>query len=417
MQNAVCESRTTCRLCASDTLELVLRLAATPPANAFAPSAESAIAAERYPLDVMRCERCGHVQLAHVVDATLLFTNYVYVSGTSPTFVRHFEEYAAQAVEVLGLTAGALVADIGSNDGTLLRAFQDRQCRVRGIDPAKAISEAANAAGIATLNAFFSAAIAADLRTEMGAADLIVANNVCAHIDDLDDVVAGVAHWLSPRGEFWFEVSYLKSVLEGTLFDTIYHEHLDYHHLLPLLPFFARHGLELWDAEEITPHGGSIRVRVARQGVRQASARLGALLEAERQAGLDTPAPMVALQTQIDRLGNELNTQLDRFAAEGLRGGGYGAPAKATTLMHQFGIDGTRVGFIVDDSPWKQDLFSPGLGVPIVAADYARAAAPAYLLVLAWNFADPIIRNNQWLLDQGGRFVVPVPDLRLIGPH
>lgn len=314
---------------------------------------------------------------------------------------------------MVGLEQGDLVVEIGSNDGTLLRAFADQGQQVQGIDPAKEIAAQAHSNGIPTINAFFDASIASDIVREYGQARLIAANNVCAHVDDLRGLVDAVRALLRHDGEFWFEVSYLKSVVEHTLFDTIYHEHLDYHRVAPLITFFADNGLHLWDAEPIATHGGSLRVRVAHPGQREQTARVNELVVAEAALQLDSTIALQRLGQQIASADEQLNALLDGYAQQGLRGAGYGAPAKGTTLMHQFGLDAERVSFIIDDSPWKQGLYSPGLGVPVLSADAARQLAeqPDYLLVLAWNFATPIIANNQWFTDAGGRFVVPLPTL------
>ncbi len=222
--------RTTCRLCGSANVALAFSLAPTPPANAFVPGDQTAAQQERFPLDVFFCRDCTHVQLLDVVDPRLLFEHYVYVSGTSPSFVRHFEEYSDYVAGLAGLPNGALVVDIGSNDGTLLRAFRERHgARVLGIDPARNLAEAATKAGIETLPEFFSASLAGKLAAERGKAAVITANNVFAHVDDLGGVVDGVRSLLAPDGVFVFEVSYLLDVVGDILFDTIYHEHLAYH--------------------------------------------------------------------------------------------------------------------------------------------------------------------------------------------
>jgi len=231
-------TRESCRLCSSRALERVLSLTPTPPANAFVTAVERDRPQPVFPLDLHFCRDCGHVQLLTVVDPRVLFENYVYVSGTSPVFVRHFEAYADDVMRYFSLEHGALAVDIGSNDGTLLGFFQKAGLRILGIDPAKAIAEAATARGIPTIAGFFTPASAARIRAEHGPAAVITANNVFAHIDDLSGVTEGVRSLLSPDGVFVFEVSYLVDVIEKTLFDTIYHEHLCYHSVRPLIPFF-----------------------------------------------------------------------------------------------------------------------------------------------------------------------------------
>jgi 2-polyprenyl-3-methyl-5-hydroxy-6-metoxy-1,4-benzoquinol methylase len=410
---SACVARENCRLCGSDELHDALSLAPTPPANAFQPSQERALQAQRFALQVRRCFECGHSQLKHVVDPNVLFADYVYVSGTSPAYVAHLNEFAASAIALLDLQKGDLVVEIGSNDGTLLRPFQSHGARVQGIDPARDISDSANQGGIPTINSFFDMSIADAIVAEHGKARLVAANNVCAHVDDLQGLVAAVRHMLAADGELWLEVSYLKSVVQHTLFDTIYHEHLDYHRVAPLRQFFAANGLALWDAEPIATHGGSIRVRVAHPGRRATTARVAQLIAEESSLGLDCERGLAQLSTDIRVAGEQLNALLDQYVDAGLTGAGYGAPAKATTLMHQFGLDHRRINFIIDDSPWKQGLFSPGLGIPVVSADQGRTRKRDFMLVLAWNFAEPIMNNNRWFIEGGGKFVVPLPTLQV----
>ena len=238
--------RETCRLCGSRDVTLVFGLEPTPPANAFVSESELDREQERFPLDVFFCESCGHVQLLDVVDPRVLFENYVYVSGTSPVFVKHFEDYAADVVARFAPPQDKLVLDIGSNDGTLLSFFKAAGYPVLGVDPAKDIAASATAKGIETKADFFSPAFAQAVRAERGPAAVITANNVFAHIDDLGGVADGVRTLLADDGVFVFEVSYLVDVFEKTLFDTIYHEHLAYHSVRPLIPFFdAALGMEL----------------------------------------------------------------------------------------------------------------------------------------------------------------------------
>lgn len=408
--------RTSCRLCESKDVEIAFSLAATPPANAFVPPSQQSLAQPSFPLDVVFCRNCAHVQLADVVDPKILFENYVYVSGTSPTFVRHFEGYADALVQQTGLNKDALVVDIGSNDGTLLRAFQQRHgARVLGVDPARAIAEAAIQSGIETWAAFFSPEVADKIVAQYGRASIVTANNVFAHIDDLGGVLNGVSTLLASDGIFSFEVSYLVDVVEKTLFDTIYHEHLSYHSVIALIPFLERHGLELIEAVRVGSHGGSLRAIVQfKGGPKPVGDSVARAVAQERAMGLDTVAPLHRLKSDIDELGRELRALLQKVQTEGKTVAGFGAPAKATTLMYQFGLDARDLRYIIDDSPLKQGLLSPGLHVPVISRQEAASQWPDYLLVLAWNFADAIIANNSDFQKSGGRFIVPVPELKVV---
>lgn len=412
---SICHKKETCRLCGAKDLASVLTLAPSPPANAFV----GADALDRdqpvYPLEVNFCGACGHVQLGHVVDAAELFRDYVYVSGTSPVFVAHFDAYAETLVSRFEPGAGALAVDIGSNDGTLLGKFQDRGLRVLGVDPARAIARRATEAGIETVAEFFSPELAAGILKAHGPASLVTANNMFAHVDDLAGVVEGVKTLLDPAGVFVFEVSYLVDVFEKTLFDTIYHEHLSYHSVKPLVAFFAGAGMELIAARRMDVHGGSLRGTVQLSGgPHAADGSVEKLIAQEETLGLDKAATLRAFARRIDALKAELTALLDDLAAGGKRIAGYGAPAKATTLMYHFAIGPERIDFIVDDSPLKQGLFSPGLHIPVVGPDALAAEHPDYLLILAWNFADPIMEKMRAFKGRGGRFILPLPEVKVV---
>lgn len=394
---------------------MAFSLAPTPPANAFVTEAETAKKQETFPLDVFFCEDCTHVQLLDIVDPRLLFEHYVYVSGTSPSFVRHFEQYSDVVARFTGLRQGALVVDIGSNDGTLLRAFGQRHgARVLGIDPARNLAEAATKAGIETLPEFFTSALAEELAAKRGKAAVITANNVFAHADDLGGIVDGVRGLLAPDGVFVFEVSYLLDVVGDILFDTIYHEHLAYHAVRPLIPFFERHGMELIEAVRVPTHGGSLRgTAQLRGGPRKRGASVADALVLEQKAGLEKLATYQVLAKRINALGEELGALLNGLKQQGKSIAGFGAPAKATTLMYHFGIGPQLVDFIVDDSPLKQGLFTPGMHIPVLSAQAIEDRNPDYLVILAWNFAKPIIEKNASFRDRGGRFIVPVPKVEI----
>lgn len=407
--------RSTCRLCGSSRLTEVVRLAPTPPANAFVPVAELDKAQERFPLDVFFCEDCAHVQLLDVVDPRVLFEHYVYVSGTSPVFVKHFEDYAAFVMERFQPVAGGLVLDIGSNDGTLLSFFQKAGMRVLGIDPAQEISADATARGIPTLCGFFGADKGAEIAASHGKAEVITANNVFAHIDDLSGVVDGVRGLLAPSGVFVFEVSYLVDVFENTLFDTIYHEHLDYHSVKPLVRFFAAKGMELVEAIRVNSHGGSLRgIAQLKGGPHNVGESVAEAVATEERLGLDKAATLAKFAADIEALGAELNALLRRLKAEGKRIGGFGAPAKATTLMYHFGIGPDLIDFIIDDSPLKQGLHSPGMHIPVVSSADGFARQPDYLVILAWNFAPAIIAKNAAYRAAGGKFIIPIPKVEVL---
>lgn len=407
--------RSTCRLCGGGRLTMVLSLVPTPPANAFVPASEIGTPQPAFPLDLFFCEDCAHVQLLDVVDPRVLFENYVYVSGTSPVFVRHFEDYANDVVARFAIRPGALALDIGSNDGTLLSFFQKAGMAVLGVDPARDIAQAATARGIETIADFFTPALAARIRAERGAASVITANNVFAHVDDLAGVARGVRALLAEDGVFVFEVSYLVDVTEKTLFDTIYHEHLAYHSVQPLLRFLEANDLELIEAIRVDSHGGSLRgVAQPKGGPRPVGASVAEAVALERRLGLDRAETFHAFARDIEALKDELGALLRRLKGEGRSIAGFGAPAKATTLLYHFGIGPDIIDFIVDDSPLKQGLFTPGMHIPVLPGTAIAERKPDYLVVLAWNFAQPIIAKQAAFREAGGRFIVPLPKVEVV---
>jgi len=406
--------RDTCRLCGGSDLVSVLELTPTPPANAFV--GEDALGTEQpcYPLDVFFCAGCGHVQLLDVVDPRLLFEDYVYVSGTSLHFVKHFEDYAESVIGRFKPPAGSLVVDIGSNDGTLLSAFRSRGMEVLGVDPARDIAAWATEAGTETMAAFFTPNLAADIRDNRGPARIVTANNVFAHADDLQGIVEGVRTLLDPGGVFVFEVSYLADVIESTLFDTIYHEHLAYHSIKPLNPFFTASGMELFAAKRVPTHGGSIRgMAQVSGGPHPADGSVRDLIAMEERLGLDKAETYRDFAGRIDKLGQDLKALTAGIKAEGKSIAGFGAPAKATTLMHHFDLGPETVDFIVDDNPLKQGLYTPGHHIPVLPADALYQRNPDYVIVLAWNFAKPIMDKHRGFQERGGRFIVPLPSLQV----
>ena len=406
--------RDDCRLCASKNLNLVFSLTPTPPANAFVPASDIKETQATFPLDLYFCRACAHLQLLDIVDPSTLFENYVYVSGTSPVFVSHFKAYAEDLLCRFELKPGALIIDIGSNDGTLLRFFKDARMRTLGVDPAKNIAAAANKAGIETLAGFFTPDLSRQIKRRHGEAAAVTANNVFAHADDLKGIALGVRELLAPDGVFVFEVSYLADVISKTLFDTIYHEHLAYHSVKPLQAFFKAAGLDLIEAVAVDSHGGSLRAMAQKAGgPRKAGKSVSELIRREEQMGLDKPETFKKFAQDIDARKNELLKLLRGLKSSGKHIAGFGAPAKATTLMHHFGLGRDLVDFIVDDSPLKQGLFTPGHHIPVLSSQAIAERKPDVLLILAWNFASSIIEKNKAFAQAGGRFVIPLPKVEL----
>jgi SAM-dependent methyltransferase len=410
--SAAVRSRTDCRLCGSRDLQEILSFGETPLANSYLP--EQALTAPEVfaPLVLNFCHACTLVQLRDVVDPHALFDHYLYVSGTSPAFVAHFAEYARRVTSRFQDPASSFVVDVGSNDGVLLAAFRRQGARVLGVDPAANIAADATARGIPTLARFFDPAAALAIHQTHGPANVITANNVFAHTDNVTLFVEALKTLLAPTGVFVFEVQYLKDLIEKNLFDIIYHEHLCYYHLHPLIPFFQKAGLRVFDVEHVTTHGGSIRVYVGREGAHAISAGLSAMVEQERP--LNDVRTYREFKERIDANRRNLAALLADIRRRGQRVVGYGAPAKATTLCYAFGIDAATLDYIVDDSPLKQGLFMPGTHIPIRSPEVLYADRPEFCLILAWNFAESIVANHARFAQHGGVFIVPVPEPRLL---
>jgi SAM-dependent methyltransferase len=413
--NDRCRRRKNCRLCNSNKIEECFKLKSTPPANAFIEKEKISEEQEHFPLEIFFCKECYHIQILDIVDPKILFENYVYVSGTSPVFVKHFEDYANYILKNYSKLRNSLVIDVGSNDGTLLQFFKKEGNRVLGVDPAKKISQKANSQGIETLNGFFDYNYSQEIKKKFGKAGIITANNVFAHIDDLNDFVHGVRELLSEDGIFVFEVSYLADVINDLLFDTIYHEHLSYHSVIPLISFFDKNEMTLIEANRIDSHGGSLRCVVKlKKNVKlhiKESVENGVKLE--RKMGLNKIDTYRDFFTRMENKKNELQKLFKKLKSENKTIIGFGAPAKATTFMYQFCIDEKIIDFIIDDSPLKQGLFSPGMHIPVYSSQKIYEEKPDYIIILAWNFAQSIMEKHKKFKDNGGHFIIPLPKLEV----
>ncbi len=412
--SSICFRRADCRLCQSRNVEIVLPLKPSALADAYVPASRLSEPQERYPLDVFLCRDCGHVQLLDVVDPRVLFSNYLYVTSVSLGLLEHFKKYADEIVSRMSPASGSLAIDIGSNEGALLQNFKRHGLRVLGVDAAQNIAALANAAGIETVADFFTADLARKIRQSHGPASVVTANNVFAHSDVLPDMVDGIRELLALDGVFVFEVIYLADLIEKLTFDTIYHEHLSHHSVKPLQSFFQRHGMELFDIQRILTKGGSIRgfVQLA-GGPRSISPSVAELIELEKRVGLHEPEVFHRFNAKLEGLKSELHRLVHSLKAQGKRIAAYGASATCTTLTHHFEL-GELFEFIVDDDPRRHGLYSPGYHIPVFPSSALAEKKPDHVVVLAWQYANPIVRRNQSFLDQGGHFIVPMPGVRVI---
>lgn len=400
-----------CLLCRSPELSLALPLAHSAVGNDYFPVARPQ---QEFAQSLHLCRACGNVQIEDVVDPDILFRSYTYSTTSSLGLVKHFQTYAGEVAAASGAEPGSLVVDIGSNDGSLLKAFQAIGYRAVGVDPAVEIARRATAEGVETLPDYFTPAVAARIKEAHGPAAVVTANNVFAHSDKLPEMADGIRDLLRPDGVFTFEVSYLLDIVQKMLFDTVYHEHLCYHSVRSLQAFFARHGLELVDVRRIPTKAGSLRGTVQKAGgPRPVSAEIGRLLEWEQLTGLHEAATWRAYTARIAAAGEAFAEVLDRAKAAGKVVAGYGASPTVTTLINQFGLAG-RLDFLVDDNPTKQNTFSPGHHLPVYPSDALYTKKADVVAVLAWNYAAPITARHKAFADAGGRFVVPLPTVQVI---
>ena len=409
-----CSRRKNCRLCNSEKLCQCFKLESTPPANSFIKKEDILKEQERFPLEIYFCENCFHVQILDIVDPKILFENYVYVSGTSPIFVKHFEDYANYILKNFPQTENSLIIDIGSNDGTLLQFFKQKGHKVVGIDPAKEICSKANDQGIETLNGFFNFEYSKKIKENYGKAGIITANNVFAHIDDLTDFVSGIKQLLSNDGIFVFEVSYLADVIDNLLFDTIYHEHLSYHSVISLVSFFNKNGMELIEANRVETHGGSLRCIVKlKDGKYDIKESVSNCINLEKKLGLNELDTYRKFFNRLEMKKNELQKLFEKLKRDKKTIIGFGAPAKATTFMYQFCINEKIIDCIIDDSPLKQGLFSPGMHIPVYSSEKIYEKKPDYIIILAWNFSQSIMKKHDKFKNNGGHFIIPLPKLEV----
>lgn len=395
-----------CRLCKGRLSEPKLNLGSTPLANEFVKEIQ---AQELFPLEICVCETCGHYQLNQSINPERIFRNYAYVAGTSLVNVEHFRQYAKHMIELFDLKPGNRVLDIGSNDGTLLKQFLDLKMSVLGIDPARNLAAEANKNGIPTIPDFFTEECADKMLKQHEQFHLITANNVWAHVPDMIGFIKGIKKLLKPNGVFSFEVSYFVDVCDKTLFDTCYHEHSSYHTLVPLIKFFKTHDLNIFDVENIPNHGGSIRVFVKHKARRTHHENYPKHLYTLLQQEKNIDNKINKLKNNIMILGLVLHEALYMFKQQGKSLAIYGTPAKATTLMYSLDIDEKLIDFAVDDNPLKQGTYTPGKHVPVYAPQVIYEKKPDVLLVLAWNFAESIIKEHN---NFKGTWIVPLPEYK-----
>lgn len=411
-------TRRTCRLCDSSRIERSVPLASVPIVSPNVGTEHDATGRRLTqvvaPLDNHLCLDCGLIQLIHVVDSALIYRSYLYRTAISLGLAEHFGRLSQAVISRLEIRRDDLVVEFGSNDGTLLTYFREAGMRVQGIDPAEQIAAEATARGVPTQADFFSRKVAEGIVRGQGLAKAVLANNAMANIDDLAEILAGVKIVMAPDGVFVFETQYALDVFEGTLLDVIYHEHISTFSVQPVVQAFAAHGLAVFDAERIPTKGGSIRFWVQHTGGRRpVAARVAELIALEQRVGLYDMAYHARFGEKVARIKHELHRLIQTAGLDGGEIGAYGTSVGCAALIHQFGLE-KRLAVLFDDKPFKDRVEGPGYDLPVFSAAGVYERRPALIVVLAWRYANPILKQHQRYIQEGGRFVVPLPDISTV---
>jgi SAM-dependent methyltransferase len=404
-----------CRSCGQAGLLSVLSLGETPLANSL-PAADSPEGGEpTFPLELVFCPACTLVQITETVPPEVLFRDYLYFSSFSDTMLRHAEALVGEVLRERRLGPDSLAAEVASNDGYLLQFYVRAGVPVLGIEPALNVARVAiEERGIRTVTEFFGEELGRELAARGERADVLHANNVLAHVADLNGFVRGVRHFLKDGGMAVIEAPYVKDLADRCEFDTIYHEHLCYFSLTALERLFRRHELQVTGAERVPIHGGSLRLRVQHAGAAEPNGEVRRLLEEEQAWGVGDVDFYRAFAARVEQLKGELRAALAELKGRGARLAAYGAAAKGSTLLNYFQIGRETLDFVADRSTYKQGRYMPGVRLPIRPPEALLGEGPDYVLLLAWNFADEILEQQAEYRRRGGRFIIPVPEVRVV---
>ena len=403
-----------CIVCGSGSVEPFLNLGQTALANKFLAAGELTGGEASHALVVGYCSKCTHIQLTKHVPPPDMFEDYLYVSSASDTLKNHLWSLSDVVVERCELGPDDLVIDIGANDGTLLRGFRRHGVQALGVDPARNLAELYRQPDIPRYTGFFGSRSAVEILEQFKPASAITATNTFPHIPALQDFMKGIDTVLAPGGSFVVEAHYLMDIYEQLAFDTVYHEHVSYWALGPMQRLFAEHGMEITHAERLPIHHGQVRVRVQRKGEGDVNPSVQMLIDAERAAGIDRLDTWQDFARRVSRLRDDLHRTLADLRADGKQVVGYGAPAKGNTLLSFLDLGPQDLDYIVDRSPLKQGLYTPGTHIPVVPTEQLLEDQPDYVLLLAWNFAEEVMDQQSQYRENGGRFVLPVPEVEIV---
>jgi len=407
--------RKQCRLCPNNQFNLVLDLGKQPPSNAFLSRNQLKKPEKKFPLRLYICKKCRHLQLRDVVDKKYLFSHYLYLTSANQPIIDHFQKYADSVYrKFLKSKKDPLVIEVGSNDGTLLKKISKYGVNVIGIEPARNLAKISRKAKIKTENTFFSFNLARKI-SDKQKADLVIANNVLGHVDDLNDFIKGISILLNDDGVFVFEVPHGLEMIKKLEFDTIYHEHISYFLIEPLSKWLNKNKLEIFNIEKQKVHGGTIRVFVSKKNIFKIRKSVKNLKKQEEDYGLNKLQTFMQFSKRISNLKLSLKKKIKQFKKENYLIFGYGAPAKGNVLLNYCNIDNRFLDFIIDTTILKQGKFTPGTKIPIISPNKKPKKHSKMIgLMLAWNYKSNIIKNEKNFLKNGGRFLVPIPKAELI---
>ena len=409
----------TCRLCGAGLKHSLVDLGKSPLCETFLDARQVDMMEPFFPLHVLVCDSCWLVQLKEYVAADGIFTDhYPYFSSFSTSWVEHARRYCEMITERRGLTKDSFAVELACNDGYLLQHFSPLGVTsILGVEPTANTAEVAAGKGIPVVVDFFGVALAKKIKAERGEADLILGNNVLAHVPDLNDFVGGAKLLLKKGGAITFEFPHLQNLIEQNQFDTIYHEHFCYFSAIAIDAIAKRHGLTFFDVEEISTHGGSLRVYLAHDGEEEVAPAVKALIAREERLGYKTVALYAAYEEQVKATKRKLLSFLIEAKNAGKKIVGYGAPGKGNTLLNYCGIGADFLDFTVDRNPHKHGRFTPGTHIPVLPVEALDAARPDYVLILPWNLRKEIVAQMRHIGQWGGKFVVPIPEATVIDPE